>query len=77
MAEPSTTASYIFDQAIKLMDEQSVDFIDHLHILPFSCDFDGGEFYCHETRTEQEQSFNLKFLMFDDFVMVWGTSSLS
>lgn len=61
----------------KLMDEQSVDFIDHLHILPFSCDFDGGEFFCHETRTEQEQSFNLKFLMFDDFVMVWGTSCLS
>ncbi len=55
----------------KMLDEKEVDFIRHLHLLPFA---PGKEGYldAYETRTPRRASFRLAYRVFPDFVLTWS-----
>jgi len=55
----------------KMMGEDEVDFIDHLHISPFSPSKE-GIIHGIETKSKKQQHFSLDYKIYDDFVLVWG-----
>ncbi len=52
----------------KIIQQEGVDFIDHLHIHPFPYN-EEGSLLASETRTEQTASYQLKYYVFPDFVV--------
>lgn len=56
----------------KMLDEKEVDFIRHLHLLPFPL---GREGYldAYETRTPRRAFFRLAYRVFPDFILTWSS----
>lgn len=54
----------------KILPEKEIDFIEHLHIAPFTPNTE-GTFLAHETRTPKQEKFKLKYLIVEDFVLTW------
>ena len=54
----------------KMIRQQDVDFIEHLHIEPFTTEQQGA-FLAHEYRTEQQRNFRIHYLIHPEFVMTW------
>ena len=54
----------------KLLDEQGVDFLEHLRIVPFQLQTDGR---CegHELRTSSQIHFDIHYIASPDFVCTW------
>ena len=55
----------------KLMDDQAVDFIDHLHILPFVLQ-EQGSFEACEYRSGKEQRFLIHYDTHPDYVLTFA-----
>ena len=55
----------------KMMGEEDVDFISHLHISPF-VPSKSGTIHSVETRSQKQQQFSLDYKVHDDYVLVWG-----
>lgn len=54
----------------KLIDQEEVDFLTHLHVHPFSY-ADHGSFQVSECRTPQSQTFQLAYQVTSDYVLTW------
>ncbi len=61
------------ESLFKLMDEQGIDFKQHLHIHPF-IPGNKGMIAATETKTEQAQSFCLQYEVHTDYVLTWVIS---
>ncbi len=63
----------------KLMEESEIDFKEHLHVQPFTPQ-GKGIFQASESRTEQQQTFQIHYEVLSDAVLTWavgnGTRSL-
>lgn len=57
----------------KLIRQQDVDFIKHLHVEPFAYS-SSGEIKVLETRTSERRSFTLNYEVFPDYVLVYSIS---
>lgn len=57
----------------KLIRQQDVDFIKHLHVEPFAYS-PSGEIKVLETRTSERRSFTLNYEVFPDYVLVYSIS---
>ncbi len=55
----------------KLMHTSEVDFIGHLHILPFA-PAESGSFQAREYRTEEQRTYEVHYLTHPDFVLTWA-----
>lgn len=55
----------------KMMREREVDFISHLHILPFTPASE-GTCYGKETKSARQRNFIFDYQIDNDFVLVWG-----
>lgn len=56
----------------KLMDDQAVDFIDHLHILPFKTG-ESGTFEAKEYRSGKERKFLIHYDTHPDYVLTFAS----
>lgn len=61
------------ESLFKLMNEQGIDFKQHLHIHPF-IPGNKGMIAATETKTEQSQSFCLQYEVHTDYVLTWVIS---
>ena len=63
----------------KMMEESEIDFKEHLHVQPFT-PLEKGIFQASESRTEQQQTFQIHYEVLSDAVLTWavgnGTRSL-
>lgn len=63
----------------KMMEESEIDFKEHLHVQPFTPQ-GKGIFQASESRTEQQQTFQIHYEVLSDAVLTWavgnGTRSL-
>ena len=58
----------------KMIRQQDVDFIEHLHVEPFT--YTGsGELWAFETRTPERKSYVLSYKVFPEFVLVYSIPS--
>lgn len=57
----------------KLIRQQDVDFIKHLHVEPFAYS-PSGKIKVLETRTSERRSFTLNYEVFPDYVLVYSIS---
>lgn len=58
----------------KMIRQQDVDFIEHLHVEPFV--YTGsGELWAFETRTPERKSYVLSYKVFPEFVLVYSIPS--
>lgn len=55
----------------KLMGAEEVDFIRHLHVLPFT-PMEEGEFEACEYRTRQQGHYRIHYVTHPDFVLTWA-----
>lgn len=55
----------------KLMNQSDVDFLDHLHILPF-VPVDSGEMKAVEYRTDMHQTFRVSYHTHPDYVLTFA-----
>lgn len=55
----------------KMIGQENVDFIEHLHIAPFSYK-ERGSLAASESRSEQGASFILQYFVFNDFIVTLG-----
>ncbi len=55
----------------KMIRQRGVDFACHLHVEPFTL-ARGGEIRAYETRTSRVQSFDLRYEVMPDFVLVYN-----
>jgi len=55
----------------KLMEHSDVDFLDHLHILPF-IPTDSGEMKAVEYRTEMRHTFQVSYYTHPDYVLTFA-----
>lgn len=55
----------------KLMDDQAVDFIDHLHILPFVLQKE-GTFEAREYRSDKKRNFRIHYNTHPDYVLTFA-----
>ena len=61
------------ETAFKLLHENKVDFLKHLHIEPFEMDeSQEGTFTLRETRTDDELSLRVHYKVFPDFVLTYA-----
>lgn len=61
------------ETAFKLLHENKVDFLKHLHITPFEMDErQEGTFTLRETRTDDEQTLCIHYKVFPDFVLTYA-----
>ncbi len=56
----------------KMIGEEKVDFIRHLHLRPFTL-ASQGYLYAYETRTPRSASFRLGYRVFSDFILTWSS----
>ncbi|MDO4165404.1 MAG: 4'-phosphopantetheinyl transferase superfamily protein [Bacteroides sp.] len=54
----------------KCMDEEEVDFVEHLHIRPFSLQ-EAGIIEAYETKTSRRKHFLIHYQTHPDFVLTW------
>jgi len=59
------------ETAFKMMHRRKVDFIKHLKIQPFQ-EMEEGDFILKEYRTDDEESFNIKYKVFPEFVLTYS-----
>jgi len=59
----------------KMIGEEDVNFISHLHISPFF-PFKEGTIDSFETKSKKQQRFSLNYKVHDDYVLVWGVDIL-
>ena len=55
----------------KMMNEENVDFTEHLRIFPFTPQTT-GTFFGKEMRTKQQENYNFAYCIKDSFVLVWS-----
>ena len=55
----------------KLMEEEAVDFTEHLHVLPFQLQ-DSGVFEAREYRSGKEQAFMIHYDTHSDYVLTYS-----
>ena len=60
------------ESLFKLMNQQGVDFRQHLHIQPF-IPMDSGTMIATETRTELSRTFLIRYEVHDEYVLTWVT----
>ena len=58
------------ETAFKVLQQVEVDFIKHLHILPFTLS-DKGRFLMKETKTLQQQEFYVNYQVAEDYIITW------
>ncbi len=58
----------------KLLDEKGVYFDEHINVLPFELDKE-GTMLCEVTKKNEVHEIELKYKVFDDFVMVWAVGN--
>mgnify|MGYP001035166990 FL=1 len=58
----------------KMIRQQDVDFIEHLHVEPFVY-ADSGQIKAVETRTEDALSYTLRYEVRPDFILVYSVPS--
>ena len=58
------------ETAFKTLQQAEVDFIDHLHILPFVLS-DKGTLSLKETKTPLQQTLNIKYQITEDYIITW------
>ena len=56
----------------KILPETEIDFIEHLHIHPFIPNTEGS-FIAHETRTNEQEKFEINYQVFEDFILTCST----
>lgn len=54
----------------KVMGAEGVDFVRHLHVLPFVTAVEGSFEAC-EYRTEEQKCYHVRYLTHPDFVLTW------
>jgi len=59
------------ETAYKTLRESGVDFIKHLHILPFKTDSKNGSLLLEETKTISNQVFAINYQITDDYILTW------
>ena len=59
------------ETAFKSLQQVEVDFIEHLHILPFVLS-DEGEMSLRETKTPLQQVFCINYQITDDYIITWN-----
>ncbi|MDH6358667.1 4'-phosphopantetheinyl transferase superfamily protein [Parabacteroides sp. PF5-9] len=73
----SDTINHLFiywcakETLFKMIGEQNVDFIDHLHVSPFSYSA-SGVLKVYETRSRNKRHFKLGYQVCADFIWVWS-----
>lgn len=60
----------------KVMEENEVDFVDHLRIMPFDLS-ESGSFAVCEYRTPQKENFQISYMIHPDFVCTWCMKSVN
>lgn len=55
----------------KLLDSSGVDFLHHLHVVPFHLEKEGA-FIGDETYTDEPKQYSLRYKLFPEFVCVWS-----
>jgi len=55
----------------KMMNEENVDFSEHLRIFPFTPQ-KNGTFFGKEMRTKRQENSNFAYCIKDSFVLVWS-----
>ncbi|MDR2916736.1 MAG: 4'-phosphopantetheinyl transferase superfamily protein [Tannerella sp.] len=58
------------ETAYKALRKTEVDFIEHLHVLPFTL-FEKGNFLLKETKTSKQEVFNIHYQITEDFIITW------
>lgn len=58
----------------KMIRQKDVDFIEHLHIGPFTY-ADSGQIKAYETRTRDAGSYTLQYEVHPDFILVYSVAS--
>jgi phosphopantetheinyl transferase len=58
------------ETVFKALHETEVDFINHLHIAPFTL-YETGAFSLKETKTNQQNTYIVYYWITDDFVVTW------
>ncbi|MDO5522553.1 MAG: 4'-phosphopantetheinyl transferase superfamily protein [Bacteroidia bacterium] len=58
----------------KLMEENEIDFKEHLHIQPFTPQ-QKGIFQAFESKTGQQQAFQIHYEVFPDVVLTWAVGN--
>ncbi|MGL4518324.1 MAG: 4'-phosphopantetheinyl transferase family protein [Phocaeicola sp.] len=59
------------ESAFKLLDEEGVDWRDHLRVHPFCLDHKGS-FLLTEYKTTQAQTYSIHYWSHPEFVLTWG-----
>ena len=70
LAKLSTLYWCAKETAFKALQQTEVDFINHLHILPFTLS-DRGTLFLKETKTTDQQVFNINYLITEDYIITW------
>ncbi len=58
------------ETAYKVLQESGVDFIEHLHIIPFTL-LKESVFSLKETKTPRQEIFNIHYQITEDFTITW------
>ena len=58
------------ETAFKALQQTEVDFIEHLHILPFTLS-SRGVLLLKETKTSQQQTFNINYQIAENYIITW------
>jgi len=58
------------ETAYKTLQESGVDFINHLHITPFTL-ADKGRILLKETKTPDQETYQIHYQITDDFILTW------
>lgn len=69
-AELATVCWCAKETAYKALKESGVDFIDHLHILPFTLS-EKGILSLKETKTSQQKIFYMNYQITEDYIITW------
>lgn len=77
LSEKETTTQALLywsakETLFKIIPEAEIDFIEHLHINPFQLEQD-GVFAATETKTQQKQTYQINYKVFQDFVLTFTT----
>jgi phosphopantetheinyl transferase len=69
-AELATVCWCAKETAYKALRKTEVDFIEHLHVLPFTLS-EKGSFPLKETKTSKQEIFNIHYRITEDFIITW------
>jgi phosphopantetheinyl transferase len=60
----------------KMMGEDGVDFVKHMHIKPFECE-ERGIITAYETKTHLQRSFQLRYELTEDYALVYSNNQVT